>query len=348
MKMQILKTLSAGCILMGLAACSFNGDSTSDQTKNYLDDRSRILSTYTPILGTYEGQITAYVRSTADVTKFDKKIIKLQLAIYTQDVQNGNDPNGESKPLPTLVVRYRQLDIVRPDEMLNAARFVPESGELFATNSAASTPTTGGSTSNGSSSTNNGSYSICNSGGTVATTLNNAHVSGDTITGTILRGNGELGKFTATRTTNTTIVPATDPTTDCNDRLAVQFKAVAGVYAGFLTETAANGGAVVPVRMNLNYIPVASSNGSILATLIGSFQYNTTGDVSTTVPSMLAVFRTETTPAQLVMSYLTSGTGGGGFSLTGVLDGDTYTAEAYSGNLGDLGAVVVKKVSSQP
>lgn len=340
MKTQILKTLSAGCILVGLAACSFNGDSTADQTKNYLDDRSRIMSMYQPLTGTYEGQIT--VSSSQDEDSNQTKTIKLQLAIYTQDVQNGNDPNGQARPLPSLIIRYRQLDIVRPDEIMTSARYVPESGELMATNSAA-TPGSGGN--NGGSGAGNGGQAnnsaanICNSAGTIATTLKNTHIKGDTISGTVLRGNGKLGTFTVTRISNDAVSSVADPVAECNDRLAIQYKAISGLYKGTLVHTPENGGSTMDVTMNLNYIPVATANGSITATLMGSFQYGTVP-----IASMTAVYRQDVTPAQLSMSYLVSPINGGGFSLSGTLSGDTYTAEAYSGNLGHMGTVVVKRV----
>jgi hypothetical protein len=344
MKIQIVKMMSAGLTLLTLAACSFNGDTTADQAKTYLDDRSRILSVYEPVVGTYEGQITAKVRSQEDVNKFETKVIKVELAVYTQDVQNGRDASGESTPLPTLVIRYRQLDVVRPDEILDA-RYLQDSGKLTASNSTTSSNSGG----NSSIGTNNSAASICSSAGTIPTALgDDTRISGDTITGSILRNNGTLGKFTATRVSRDVIAPATDPVSDCNDRLAQEYQAFAGVYKGTIAHTAENGGAVTPVILTLSYVPMVTTNGLLASTLQASMSYKVSDDPTVDpliIGPMPAAFRAESTPAQLAMSYNVASTGGG-FSMGGILENGTFTGEAYSSNSGHLGHVVVTKTSA--
>jgi hypothetical protein len=346
MKIQVVKTISAGLMLAALSACSFGGDSTADQNKNYLDDRSRILSQYQPVIGTYEGQITAKIRDAEDLNKFDTKLIKVLLEIYTQDVHGVKDANGQSTPLPTLVIRYRQLDVVRPDELMEA-RYIQESGKLTASNST-SNSSGSNNTNNGSSSSggNNTAVSICSSAGTIATALgDDTQVIGNTITGSILRNNGVLGKFTATLVSHDVVAPATDPVSDCNDRLADEYKAFSGMYTGTIIHTPENGGSTTPFSLSLNYVPMVTSNGLLASTLQGSVTYQgEIGLTPLTFGPMPAVFRAESIPAQLAMSYYVASTGGG-FTMSGTLENGTFVGEAYSSNTGHLGHVVVKKSS---
>lgn len=347
MKTQVVKSISAGLMLAALSACSFGGDSTADQNKTYLDDRSRILSQYQPVVGTYEGQITAKIRDSADVNKFETKIIKVQLAIFIQDVQGGKDSNGQSTQLPTLVIRYRQLDVVRPDELLDA-RYIQASGKLTGSNQSSNSSNSNNSNNSGSSNgSNNTALSICSSAGSIATALgDDTQVIGDTVTGSILRNNGVLGKFTATLVSRDVVAPATDPVSDCNDRLAEEYKAFSGVYTGTITHTPENGGATLPFSMGLNYVPMATSNGLLASTLQAAITYQgSPGETPLKFGPMPAIFRPETTPAQLAISYYVSSTGGG-FSMAGTLDNDTFEGEAYSSNLGHMGHVIVKKATA--
>lgn len=196
-----MKKLISTLMILGLAtACSFSSSEDNGEKAEYVKNQDEALQKIAPIKGTYEGLLTAY-KTDPETGKPVAIEIPIKIGIYEQLEQVGKDSNGEPKLIPMPKMRYRQEDIVRPDDVL-AVSFIEESGSIKASK---------------------------NSEVTI-----NAQLEGNSLRGEIIK-TGKLGNFVVIRTSNEFTAPISD-LDDYMDRLDVQNRKLQGVYIGRVTD----------------------------------------------------------------------------------------------------------------
>lgn len=284
--------------LLAFTACSFNGQ--DETTKQYLEDREDLLQKYSSVTGTYEGGLAIRFKSKENPGQLESKEIPLQIAIYTEDLPMGRDNNGETKLVPVLRIRYRQLDAVRSDVVLEG-RYISETGEL-----------------NGASSDG-------------ITTLRNSFLKNGSLSGEVYRGNGKLGSFHLALKSREVLSLTGDAESDLFERTAEKYRSISGIYKGTVTPPAELGSAY-PVQVELNYVPI-SRDSKVVATLKGTYRRLDHSDPSISQRFMDVTFRLDVTPAELVMSSEGGGTAtipnAYFLSIVGALEEDTISGVVH-------------------
>ncbi len=196
-----MKNLISTLMILGLVtACSFSNSSDNGEKAEYVKNQDEAQQKIAPIKGTYEGILTAYKTDPETGKPFSIEI-PIKIGIYEQLEEVGKDSNGEPKLIPMPKMRYRQEDIVRPDDVL-AVSFIQESGSIKASKSFEMTI--------------------------------NAKIEGNSLRGEIIK-NGKMGDFVVVRTSNEFTSPVSD-LDDYMDRLDLQNRKLQGVYVGRVTD----------------------------------------------------------------------------------------------------------------
>lgn len=289
LSLRMIAVLSAAA----LVGCAF-GNSTDEQTKQELEDREKLLVNYSRVVGNYSG--TIYTNG---------KTIPLEVSVSTVDEENGKNSKGETKFIPVLKLRYRQMDTVRPDIIMNA-RYISENGSLSA---AEGTDPTAGSTS---------------------TTIRGA-VSGEMFTGSIYKSTGKLGDFDLTRISITPSSPLENPEVDYQNRLRALYNSITGKYDGTLTSTISGKSTTIRVVIS-SYDEY--QNGRTYAVLRATLVNPETNVIL--APPMTGSYQLETTPAILLI-------GSGNWSAAGTLENNVYRAKVTSSTGADSELVVERK-----
>lgn len=304
-----MKHLTLG-LLMAFSAvgCSF-GSGSNDQNKEYQEQRDALLRDFENAVGTYSGDIQAY-RLSADNSNevLDVISIPLELGVYIEYIVDGKDADGKMKLIPVLKMRYRQQDTVRSDVILDA-RYSSHSGSLDAASPSGNTTIRG-------------------------------VLSGNAITGEVVRNGGTLGQFKVQIKNKKVLAPYSDQ--DLYERAVTEYKKISGLYVGTVT-SALNPS--YPVQIQLSFTPIAMEDGSLAARLKASYKRVDFADPSMTERLLTVSYRLDTDPAELVMS-MDGGTpqipNAYFMSLNGVLKDETYTADFYD-RRGFVGILTVKK-----
>jgi hypothetical protein len=303
-----------------LSACAFNGNDTnnSDEARVYKDNRDELIQKFSQVTGVYEGTISTNKANSSKPGNYKPVSIPVQMAFFTEDVATGKDSNGESKILPALKLRYRQLDAVSKDNIIET-RYLSASGEL----TAAST---------------DGSVSV------------RGIFKGQTIEGEVFRSSGKLGNFSVRLVTKDVDSGFTSDQGEYYDRVLSQYKELLGSYKGRITPVLGgykgpNNGKPYDAELKVELVP-AVVNGSAGFKLQATF-FRPQLDPSLIGPRRLdVIYEIEFEPALLVM------TGNGStptvpdahlIEIAGTLENGVYTAE-ITNRLGSMGKMVLKKV----
>lgn len=274
---RMVKILSLGLGLWFLSSCAFNESNSSDENKTYQEDRQKLMDEFSSVVGTYEGYIETLGAN--DLTNpnsgsAQQVQIPLQLAIYVEEATGGKDSQGQENILPSLKIRYRQMDTVRPDQKLSA-RFVRETGALNASGSTAGQPDTG----------------------------ITARALGREIVGEINRS-GRFGKFRVLLVNKETPA-AVDSTQDFVQRKFQLYKSLEGVYEGRVVRPPEFEGAkkTFPVRITMSAVPVIQSGTVVDVNLKGLYRRpDFTADPSAGERFLDISYTLDKDPAQMIMS----------------------------------------------
>lgn len=324
MKTKINIQLFSTALILFLSACAPSGGTDSDKNSQYQKDVQKLNDNYSQVVGTYDGSMEILGSSaTGDRESTDKlKSFPLQLGIYTELASTGKDSNGQEQILPVLKIRYRQMDIVRADEILSG-RFVSETGELTATSATAS---------------KDGSNS---SAAKISTSIK-AQLSGNRLTGEVVRGSGKLGKFDITLTSKNVLSQA-DANGELYDRLVKFNRSLQGIYEGKVTAPA--GQKSFPAKIQITAFETAT-DGYINSTLQGYYtRPDFTADPTAGERYLKLEYRFDTDPAQLVMTSsggTTSVPNAFFMSISGYITNGTFEGEVYD-RRGYVGHMVVTK-----
>ena len=312
------KLLTTAFFLVLTSACAFNSGENEDN-KSYLDARDKLQSDFAPVLGTYQGFLTIVGSTARDENSTLDYQIPLELSIYSSSGTGGSDANGQPNVLPVLMVRYRQMDKVRPDEILRA-RFIKENGDLYAA------PST-----------------------VVETYVSiDGRLNGNVISGVVgkLTG-GSVGNFTVTRISDAT--SPVDETQDLIRRKTALYETLKGTYEGRVTAPPGSGKKSFPVRIVMTIVPVVVNNKVVDVGMRGLYRRpDFTADPSAGERTLEITYETGTIPARMVM------TSRGGtpaipnaytMDIVGTIVNGHFEGKS-SDRFGDLGTIVLDKKSS--
>ena len=303
-----------------LSACAFNGNDTnnSDEARVYKDGRDELIQKFSQVTGVYEGTIATTKGNSRKPGTYKPSSLPIQLAFFTEDVATGRDSNGETKILPALRMRYRQLDAVR-DDISTEARFLAASGEL----TAAST---------------DGSISV------------RGIFKGQSIEGEVFRSAGKVGNFTVKLVSKDVGAGFTNDESQYYDRVNAQYKDLIGSFKGKITPVVGGykgplNGKPYDAELKVELVP-SVVDGSAGFKLQATF-YRPQLDPALNGPRRLDVgYEPEFDPPLLIM------TGNGStatipdahlIEIFGTLENGLYTAE-ITNRLGSMGKMVLKKV----
>lgn len=215
------KLFSALMILSLSTACSFSGSADNGERAEYVKNQDEAQQKVSQIKGTYEGILIAQ-KTNPTTGKIEPIEIPIKIGIYEQLEQVGKDSNGEPKLIPMAKLRYRQEDIVRPDDVLSIS-FIQENGTIKASRAAQNQP---------------------------ADMTVNARIEGNSLRGEIIK-NGKIGDFVVVRTSNEFTTPVSD-LDDYMDRLDAQNRKLQGIYVGkAIDKQGPSGLATFPVKLEL-------------------------------------------------------------------------------------------------
>lgn len=310
---KLMSAFLTGLLAIGLTACSF-GSGSNDQTREYQEQKETLIRDFEAVTGTYTGIVQAYKLIDRENGKYSTLSIPLELGLYIEYVADGKDNDGRVNFRPVLKLRYRQLDTVRADVIMDA-RYVSMTGDLDSA-STASQP---------------------NMGTTVRARVHDNQISGE-----IVRNGGTLGKFLVTLKSKTVVSAYGD--NDLYQRYVELYKSISGTYLGSVSSKAMT---PFPVQIDLSFTPQVSESGSMVARLKASYKRLDFADPSMTERLLNVSYMLDTDPAELAMSAdggTTQIPNAYFMSLNGYLQGDTYTAEFYDrrGYIGTLKVVKQK------
>lgn len=198
-------TLIAAAVF-NLTACAFDKNSSLD-TKRQIEDRAALTEKYSQITGLYSGTVLTRDENGKPYTQ------TVELSLYTVEIGNGTDANGNPKTIPGLAARYRRTDIVLPDQILTVNYFPEVSPpQVIMTNVPAS-----------GASNNQTALTI------------NSYVSGDGFVGTVTTAAGPLGTIQVHLISKEASGPNQGDQNEQNERLRRMYAKVAGVYTGIVT-----------------------------------------------------------------------------------------------------------------
>lgn len=322
-----------GLIVM-TSACSFHSD--NNENSAYQKQKEKLETSFEPIIGTYEGNMTLIDAPNAEDDNGNggqASSFPLQLGIYTELVSAGKDSQGQDQILPTLKIRYRQMDAIRADEILSA-RFINETGDLTA--ASATSNSSGGSSSGGSPSSE------------IKTTTNvRAVLRGNHLIGEVTRASGRLGKFDLVLVSRD-VLSQSDAQKELYDRMVKMNRSLQGVYLGNMkTEPNRPEKKDFPVRLELMAVETVQ-DGIVTSKLMGYYtRPDFTADPTAGERTLTIDYRFDKDPPQFVMS-----SSGGTtqipnayfMSLTGSIKNGVFKGDAYD-RRGYIGVLTVKKVS---
>jgi len=284
-RMMLGLTLSTSMIACSGAAPSM-GSSANQETRRYQDDRTKLENKFVGVVGTYDGSMKIYqrVKDGSDTSQYDVVDIPLQIGIYTEEVSTGKDSQGEAKVLPTLKMRYRQMDTVRSDIILDV-RYVEETGEIHASSAVSGNGGAGG-----------------NSNTSTSGTTINAVLSGANLTGEVIRAAGKLGTFSLNLSSREVISSSSEADRDFFDRTLNLYKNISGVYTGTVTPPEGSTAKPFPIKIVLSAVQI-SEDGNLRAALKANYtRPDFIADPTISERFMDVYYRLDTTPAQLIMS----------------------------------------------
>jgi len=124
--LPVLVTLSL------FSSCAFDStDKISDQNRRYNDDREALMKVYSPVLGTYSGELVLKDHGSQD------QIIAAKMILFTQEQTAGNDPSGQILLKPVLKATFVRNDAIEKEHILTS-RYDEKTGQFLLANSSAS------------------------------------------------------------------------------------------------------------------------------------------------------------------------------------------------------------------
>ena len=106
-------------ILITFIGCAFNDDKITTD-KQELEDRNNLLKIYKSVEGVYRGEIR-YIS--------DNRTVPVEITLYSEEISNGRNSDGETKMQPVLRARYYQADKLSGEASLDA-KYIQETGDL--------------------------------------------------------------------------------------------------------------------------------------------------------------------------------------------------------------------------
>lgn len=187
-----LRNALALVMAAALAGCAFGQDSQT-ANKRDIEDRARILGSFSLVEGTYSGNLNLATST------------KVELQVFHLDEKSGQYADGTDRYLPVLKASLARLNPA--STTLNfSARFVQETGELLLVNSDSSIDATD------------------------IQSLTLVLASGQ-LNGAVKSKSGPLGNAALTISSKQSETPK-DPTEEINNRLRADYRAIAGEYVG--------------------------------------------------------------------------------------------------------------------
>lgn len=283
-------------VVFVLVGCSY-GSGENDQIKKDEEERQKVKAEYAQVEGTFEGNIRA-----------GDKAIPMKLWIYTVESSMGK-PTAGSKFKPLLKVKYRQLNALKPDVVMDADYSV-QTGDLVA---------------NGESMTIRAQKKV------IATSEGKQN---GLVGQVVLNSSGVLGTFEIKKTSPQGFADPNLEEKEYRDRLNLAYAPLIGHYVGTLTSEEL-GGWSIAVAIDLK-VSEQMQDKVVIPVLKGYF---TRSDLPEMGDQALEVtYRTETDPQELVMN---SNLVNGRYSLNilsqwignNTIEGKVYDSKGYLGRL---------------
>lgn len=295
---SLVLTLSAVALSLQMLGCAY-GSGENDQRKQESEQREKLLHSFQPVVGTYEG-----------VIQTAKRQIPVKIWVYIVDVQSGRNSSGEIKTLPSLTVRYRQLDILERDQLLDA-RFNETTGEIIAMTQAG--------------------QSLLNL---------KLRAVNDNLQGEALNSAGKLGDVNLNRVSREALAPADGLDNEFLDRAQQAYAPYVGTYTGEIRSPTDE---VTTVEIKISYLEIARNN-RIEPTL--QAVYKATSRNSPLDFAMSVEISFAQTPARLSMAIISSSPnnpGGVAFTIQGTItEQGLITADANNVR-GYMGVLTAQK-----
>lgn len=279
--------------------CGLNSDgSKSDKvTEKYVEDRAKLVDSYAVVRGTYRGTLND-----------GQKEYPIELALYTLEEKAGVDSNGETVIRPVLYSRYRRLDVVVADTIMNA-RYIAESGELILSNPSAKSA--------------DEIQSV------------NAKLNGKQILGQVNQIKGVLGLLNVQLTSRDVVSAGEGDQNEINNRLRAQLQAIAGTYEGRVVPSPGVADEF-PIQVQLFVVDMNSSAG-VVPTLVGHYK-RLDDELNVAEQNMAVVYKPETNPPQLNLQSASNNRASpymvvmNGTLVDGVAQGRLFTQKGYVGD----------------
>lgn len=187
--MKSLNWLLTPFMALLFSACAFDKNTNTDLQRE-IENRNLLMQKYNRVTGVYRGTVVAGV-STQTV----------ELSFYTVDVKIGQTANGEPKFLPALMTRYRVLNTVEADVIMEAT-YLEETSQIF----------------------------MANQGNTFGIS---GYFDGERITGDVIRNGGKWGTLNVTLVSRQSSAPNdANDRAERNERYTRIYEAIVGIYKG--------------------------------------------------------------------------------------------------------------------
>ncbi|MFN7454715.1 MAG: hypothetical protein ACK5RO_08665 [Pseudobdellovibrionaceae bacterium] len=232
--------------------------SENEAEKEELKDIEQLKNTYSAIQGEYQGQITGNGRS-----------IPVVAWLYWVLEPSSETSKGETTFVPSLRMRYRQLDVVQRDQ-IGAVRFVSSSGDFL------------------------GSVSSSN-----VTTHFSGNLNQNVLSLTVVKNEGTLGKLTARRTSADIQATSKNLEEDFFDRLKIAQARVVGLYEGRVTPVS---GSAYPIQIEIKSFQRVDDKGNLSLLLKAVYRRRDFPDPSISERLMDASVRFELSPLEISLS----------------------------------------------
>ncbi len=166
---KILSALSVLVILTTLNSCGEKSEADSN-TAQEIEDRKVLAQNFEDILGVYTGVVSN--------NKDGEDPFPVEITIYSVDVENGTNADGELKFIPVAKAHYRRTDIIdKAAEYVLSIRYYKETTAISMASKADPSARVQGA----------GFLSIA------------GYLKGGVLTGSIKNNNGPLGEITASK-----------------------------------------------------------------------------------------------------------------------------------------------------
>ncbi|MCE3009876.1 MAG: hypothetical protein LW875_04610 [Proteobacteria bacterium] len=238
-------------------SCAF-GPSENEAEKEELKDIEQLKNTYSAIQGEYKGEIVGNGRT-----------IPVMAWLYWVLEPSTANSKGEKTFIPSLRMRYRQLDVIQRDQ-IGAVRFVSSSGDFL---------------------------------GTVSSTSAVTHFSGSlnqsNLNLTVVKNEGTLGRMTARRISADIQATSKNLEEDFFDRLKLAHQRVVGLYEGHVKPAS---GSVYPIQIEIKSFQRVSESGSLTLLLKAVYRRLDFPDPTVSERLMDASVRFELFPIEISLS----------------------------------------------